>query len=386
MMTKFAFFASKEDRWGNDMMALWGNLNICPHLNYLELLYHTSGELISISHLKIWGDIQEPHNDMAYPLVCTGDALGAESYSMALVWISPHQVWASTMEEAVRPLSACISSGPDWPYVLAQLYDGSNHTPLPRGKHLGVLPQGKVEESPYGQISQLEVCQLLSTRPQVVYPVGLNGGNQLVTINLPEPLHSGSSITTDEHPHMRIDIPLLSPEEPECTTLPLGGAHAIPAATAPKTPWKPRISLMAEVNDLLKWGMADNSSHMSEHSITGKAAAAEAVMSLSHKEEVPALPVYTSSQASVEEEEASLESNPVNVSPTVAAYSSHSGSPTVDLMELQMDANLAANHMLSLKRSTDLKRQQVIWELGVLLCWNKAKEAAANEKAKVFHS
>ena len=361
-MTKFAFLASKEDRWGNNMMALWGNLNICPCLNYLELPYHTSGEILSISCLKVWWDIQEPCNDMAYFLVHTGDTSGAESYGMALVWISPHQAQASTMKEAVGTLSACISSGPNWPYVLAQLYEGSNHTPLPKGKHLGVLPQGKAEESPYGQISQLKVCQLLSTGPRVIYPVGLNGGDQLVTINLPEPLHSSSSITTNKHQHMRIDIPPLSPEEPECTTLPLGGAHAILAATTPKTPWKPRISLMAEVDDLLKQGMVDDSSHESEHSAMGKAAAVEADMSLSHKVEVPALPVDTSSQASVEEGEASLESNPVNISPTMAVYSSCSESPMADLTELQEDVNLAANHMLSVKRSLDLKRQQVIWE------------------------
>ena len=69
---------------------------------------------------------------MAYLLVHTGDASGAESYGMALVWISSYQAWASTMEEAVGTLSACISSGPNWPYVLAQLHEGSNHTPLPR--------------------------------------------------------------------------------------------------------------------------------------------------------------------------------------------------------------------------------------------------------------
>ena len=164
-MTKFTFFASKEDRWGDNMMALWGNLGICPCLNYPELPYHTSGELLSIIHLKIWGDIQEPHNDMAYLLVCTGDTSKAKGYGLALVWISLHQVRASTMEEAIGTLSACISSGPDWPYALAQLYEGSNHTPLPKDKHISVLPQGKVKESPYGQISQLEVCQLLSTRP-----------------------------------------------------------------------------------------------------------------------------------------------------------------------------------------------------------------------------
>ena len=117
----------------------------------------------------------------------------------------------------------------------------------------------------------------------------------------------------------------------------------------------------------------------------GKEAATEADMSLFHKMEVPALPMDTSSQASVEEGEASLESNPINVSPTMAAYSSCSESPMVDLMELQGDANLVADHMLSIKRSMDLQRQQIIWELGLHLCQNEAKEAAANEKAKVLH-
>ena len=155
---------------------------------------------------------------------------------MALVWISPHQVQVSTMEEAVGTLSVYISSGPDWLYALAQLYEGSNHTPLPKGKHLGILPQGKAEGSPYGQISQVKVHQLLSTGPQVVYPVGLNGNDQPVTITLPDLLHSGASVITTEHPHMRIDIPVLPPEEPGCTTLPIGGAHTIPAASPPKTP------------------------------------------------------------------------------------------------------------------------------------------------------
>ena len=191
--------------------------------------------------------------------------------------------------------------GPNWSYVLARLYKGSNHTPLPKDKHLGILPKGKVEESPYGWISQLEVCQLLSSRLQVIYPVGLNGHDQPVTIDLPELLHSGCSVTTDKHPHLRIDIPVLSPEDPECATPPLGGAHAIPTATTHKTPWKPQISLTAEVDDLLKRGIVDNYNCKSEHSAMGKEAATEANMSLSNKVEVPAPPMDTFSQASMEE-------------------------------------------------------------------------------------
>ena len=384
-MTKFAFFAGKEDRWGDNMRALWGNFDICPCLDYLELPYHTSGELLSISCLKVWGDTQEPHNNMAYLLVHTEDASEAESYSLALVWISSHQAQASTMEEALGTLSACIPSGPDWPYVLAQLYEGSNHTPLPKDKHLGILPQGKAQ-SPCGQISQLEVCQLLYAGPRVIYLVGLNGSDQLVTIDLPELLHSGSSVTTDEHPYMRIDIPLPTPEEPEHTTLPLGRVQATPAATIPKTPWKPTITLMAEVNDLLNRGMADDYNRESEHSAMGKEAVTEADMPLPHKAEVPAPPLDTSSQASVEEVEASLESDPINVSPTMAACSSHSDSPMVGLMGLQEDSNLATNYMLSVKRSSDLKRQWAIWDLKLSLCQHETKEAAANKKAKIIHS
>ena len=173
---------------------------------------------------------------MAYLLVCTGDASDAQNYGMSLVWISPHQVQASTMEEAVGTLSAYISSGPNWLYALTQLYEGSSHAPLPKGKHLGILPQGKAEESLYGQISQLKVCQLLSTGPQVIYPVGLNGDDKPVMITLPEPLHSSASITANEHPYMRINIPLPPPEEPEHTTSLLGKAHTIPAANSPKPP------------------------------------------------------------------------------------------------------------------------------------------------------
>ena len=378
-MTEFTFFAGKEDRWGDNMMAVWGKLDICPYLDCLELPCHTSEELLSISHLKVWGDTQEPHRNMAYLLVHT------KSYGLTLVWISPLQIWASMMEEVIRTLSACISSGPDWPYVLAQLYKGSNHTPLPKDKHLGILPKEKAEESLHGWISQLEVHQLLSAGSRIIYLVGLNGLNQPVTIDLPELLHSSSSNTTDEHPLLRIDITLPPSEDPECTSLSLGGAHAIPTATTPRTPWKPRISLMAEVDDLLKWGIMDDYNHESEHSAMGKEAATDTDVSLSHRVEVPALPINTSSQASMEEGEASPESNPLNVSPTADTYSSCSESPMVDLMELQGNANLAADHLLSIKRSTDLQREWIRWELGLQLHQNEAKEAAANEEVKVLH-
>ena len=88
----------------------------------------------------------------------------------------------------------------------------------------------------------------------------------------------------------------------------------------------------------------------------------------------------------MEEGEASLKCNPTNISPIAVTYSSWSASLSVDPVELQINANLAADHMLCVKRSMDFKRQWVIWELGLLLSQNEAEEAASIKKAKVVHS
>ena len=90
-MTEFAFFDGKEERWGEKMRAIWGDLSICPRLDSLELPSHMPGELLSISWLKIWGDTQEPISHMAYLLICTEGDSEAKSYGMALMWVNPYQ-------------------------------------------------------------------------------------------------------------------------------------------------------------------------------------------------------------------------------------------------------------------------------------------------------
>ena len=52
-------------------------------------------------------------------------------------------------------------------------------------------------------------------------------------------------------------------------------------------------------------------------------------------------------------------------------------------MELQVDANLAANYMLSVKRSSDLKRQWAIWEFEASLHQQEAEEALPMRKPKL---
>ena len=117
--------------------------------------------------------------------------------------------------------------------------------------------------------------------------------------------------------------------------------------------------------------MVDNYDCKPEHSTMGEEAAARTDIPLLPKAKVSAPPLDTSSQASVEEMETSQESNPINIYSPMAAGSNCSDSPMIDLTELQADTNLAANHILSIKRSSDLERQ-----FGIL------RHCCANKKPK----
>ena len=245
--------------------------------------------------------------------------------------------------------------------------------PLPEGKHLGIWPQGGVERTSCGYISQLDIHQLLSTGPQVVYPTGLNGYREPIIITLPEPLSSSMSIITSKHPYLEIDIP--PNRESDTKALPIGEVSIIQTTNLHNPPPNLEGSIATEVNHLLDQAIAEASSHKSEQSSLEKVNKAVATMSPPQKLEVTVPPVDTSSQASKEEAEGSLEGIPANISSIATVHSSGSASPSVDLLELQANANRAINNMLHLKRSLDIKRQRSTWELGVMLHQNKSQGA-----------
>ena len=355
-MSELEFFKERADRWGDSMRALWGSLEICPPTDHIGLPHHTAGELHSIGHLKVWGDAQKPHLGMAYFLVWADNTSEAGNYGLAIVWIDSHQARMVSMGEALEVLSSHTPEWSDWPYILIQSYEDANHTPLPKDGHVCVLPQGEVV-SPSGQISQLKVYQLLSAGPSVVFPMELNGGNQSVTIDLPESLHMGSSVITDEYPYIEVNIPTLVPEEQGNANLPLGEKYDTATANQPKTHWKPRITLTAEVNDLISQGMTDNYDQELEHSALAEVPSTEADTSSPSKREKPVLLLDTHSQTSAAETEASVESNPASILPTAVAHCSRSSSPIMYLSKLQLDVHLALNSMFTAKRSSDLEIQ-----------------------------
>ena len=234
--------------------------------------------------------------------------------------MNPLQARVAAMVDAFDTLATFAYEGPGWPCILIQLYEGAKHMPLPANKHLGVLAQEKME-SPSGWISQLKIHQLLSAGLLVVVPVEINGVEQAVTVDLPEPLCTGSSVTSDEHPFIEVNIPSPTTEGQGCMTPTQGRQHDTLPATIPKTPWQPRIALTTQVDELLDRGMTDNYDQESEHSVAADHAT-QAEASPTQKMEELLLPLETSSQVSVDGMDASVESTLVDATLVTVVRSS----------------------------------------------------------------
>ena len=58
------------------------------------------------------------------------------------MWVNPSQARVPSMQEAVGKLTTCTFSGPNWPYALVWLHEGTHHVPLPNEGHMGILPIG----------------------------------------------------------------------------------------------------------------------------------------------------------------------------------------------------------------------------------------------------
>ena len=150
-MSEFEFFSKHPSQWGKIYASLWGCLDICPPLDQLHLATITYQELFSLTSLRAWGDAEKSCNDMAYLLVSAEDeTMSDRMYGLCTVWVNLLQARVSTVKEAVRQLTALVSSGPSWSYALVQLNKDTHHTPLPREGHLGILTEGGTNSATCG--------------------------------------------------------------------------------------------------------------------------------------------------------------------------------------------------------------------------------------------
>ena len=131
-MSDYVFFSKDPDHWGGLYQSLWGCHDICLLLEQFHIVCITQKELVSLTHLKVWGNVDKFCSDIAFLLILPREGTVEETtYGLTMVWVHPYQVRVSTREEAMRQLDQLTSSGPNWPYTLVQLNKDTYHMPLP---------------------------------------------------------------------------------------------------------------------------------------------------------------------------------------------------------------------------------------------------------------
>ena len=293
------------------MALMWGGINICPLLQQFQIPSLSQAELASLNSLRAWGERQKFHYDIAFLLVLAEEeATGDRKYGLSIVWVN--------------------SSGPDWPYTLVQLHEGTHHAPLPKKGHLGILSQRGAEVTLCRQISQLEVHKLLITSPQVAYPIRLNRCEEPIKTSLLEPMANGVSLTRGKSIYLEIDILQSPAEEPDQKVLPIGkGSTTMISSPHKSTPQKleGEGSMTMEVRNLLSQVMLNMSGHGSENLTVRRPNPVVILTPPPHKPKELLQLVDTSSQVSAEMAEASLEGTPASISPIAMAFRSGSITP-----------------------------------------------------------
>ena len=224
----------RVDRWGDSMQALWGSLGICPPIDHIGLPHCTQKNYI-LSATSRFGEMSKTASH--YGLSFSASWWDFQSWNLwhGHWWISSLQARVSSMVELWRCYLPYLWRS-DWPYILIQLYEGTNHMPLPEGQTY-LYPSPGEGRKPKWVDKPTKNLPASIHWALVVFPIELNWGDQSVTIDLPKSLHTSSSVTADEYPYIKVNIPMSILEEQDHGSLPLSGKHNTPTITQPKAPW-----------------------------------------------------------------------------------------------------------------------------------------------------
>ena len=378
MMSKFEFFFKDPGWWGKTYASLGGCLDICPPLDQLHLASETYPELSSLTSLRAWGDMEKSCSNMAYLVVSAEDEVMSDrEYGLSTVWADLFQARVFTVKEVVQQLTALVSSGHNWPYVLVQLNEDTHHVPLPKEGHQGIMTEGGTNSATCGQVSQLEVHQLLSSGPQVVYLMGLNGCEAPVIALLPKSLARDTTLLGGKPTYQKVSIPQPTPVGHEPKVLP-HSSHSSPIQMpspikAPTPKVEREISMTMEVRELLSQAVLDTSGHSSGYSAPQ---IWRSFWSSGHI--IPGeCPRWYWDGGSLP---GGIPCCPLPIAETPRASS---GTPTKDAGHLWKEANKTLGELLATKLSINAHWQKLVLELGMGLCQNESKTTKSIKEAKV---
>ena len=126
-------------------------------------------------------------------------------FGLAVIWVHPYQACMPTLDEVTKNLALLTTSHENWAYAYVQFNKDALHVLLPKEGYHSTMTEGAPSRNTCGHPCQLEVCLLLPSECQVLYPEGLNGVLELVVKCLPESLTHGMNIL-DEPTFLLVDL------------------------------------------------------------------------------------------------------------------------------------------------------------------------------------
>ena len=107
---------------------------LLPQSHAVLSMYHHTGAV------GAWGDVEKPHQDMAFLLIVSSLAIGYKwVFGLATMWMYPHQACLPMLADAVRKLLLLADEGADWPYAYIRMNNVMAHMLLSGIGYIGVM-------------------------------------------------------------------------------------------------------------------------------------------------------------------------------------------------------------------------------------------------------
>ena len=225
----------------------------------------------------------------------------------------------------------------------------------------------------------------------MVYLEGLNGCQVPVIIILPESLSQGMTMLKGESTFLQVDLSQSATKDQEPKTPSLGGGLSPTPAGSPTWAFPPKvegqISMTMEVSELLSQTVLDTSGIASWKFHSKKD---QAPWPWPHcyllSQRTSSKPMDPSSQVSTPEDmemdDPTLEEVHVSLPPLVKTLGPSREAPSVDVAQLQEEANKALGCLLATRSSLDARQRRQVSDFGMALHWIESEATEASQGSK----
>ena len=162
-MSDFVVLAANASLWDPVTKAMCGLHDFCPMLTTFHMWVIRQAQLITLSQVGSWGNMEKTRQDMAFLLVAPSITTGCERvFGLTMVWTHPHQAYFPNLLKVAHKLVLLADISEDWSYAFVQLNDVVVYIPLSKEGHVNTMMDGMPSTDTDGWLCQLQISSCCS--------------------------------------------------------------------------------------------------------------------------------------------------------------------------------------------------------------------------------